>query len=92
MQLQLEIPPILKKQLLDEYDIVTSSQKTVTLPRKPNAMQILRQFYEYGKKELRCTNSELQMLITGLEEYIDKTLEDFLLYEIEWKQAARVRI
>lgn len=88
--MRVEIPVILKKQLLDEYDLVTSSNRTVALPRKPNAMQILRQFYEYGKKELRCTNAEVQMLITSLEEYLDKTLEDFLLYEAEWKTAAKV--
>ena len=82
---------ILKKQLLDEHDLVTTERKTVVLPRKPNASQILRQFYDYGKKELRSTNTELQMLVTGLEEYMDKTLEDFLLYEIEWPAAKQVR-
>lgn len=85
----LEIPAILKKQLLDEFELVTGSQKTVNLPRHPNVTQILQRFQEYGKKELKCSNSELQLLITGLEEYMDKTLEDFLLYEVEWKIAKK---
>eukprot|EP00210_Caulerpa_lentillifera_P008919 g8510.t1 len=89
LKLVLDIPPILKKQLLDEFELVTGSGKTVNLPRRPNVTQILRRFHEYGKRELKCANSELQLLVTGLEEYLDKTLEEFLLYEVEWKIAER---
>jgi len=40
----LEIPAILKKQLLDEFELVTGSQKTVNLPRHPNVKEGIKMF------------------------------------------------
>lgn len=38
-QLQIELPAVLQKQLLDQYDAIHDEGKLLQLPRRPNVMQ-----------------------------------------------------
>ncbi|GMH41353.1 hypothetical protein BSKO_09263 [Bryopsis sp. KO-2023] len=89
LQVGVDVPPILKKQLLDEYEVIISQNRTLSAPRRPNAMEILRQFVDYGGTS-RCPVTELRELATGLEEYFDKSLEKHLLYKVEWEDAKKL--
>lgn len=39
-QLQIELPAVLQKQLLDQYEAVHDEKKLLQLPRRPNVMQV----------------------------------------------------
>lgn len=39
-QLQIELPGVLQKQLLDQYDAIHDEGKLLQLPRRPNVMQV----------------------------------------------------
>lgn len=91
VQIDVNILPILKKQLLDEHDAINIHNKFLALPRQPTAMEVLNQFVLHGGNS-RCTNAELRQLATGLEEYLDKVLESKLLYKPEWEDAGKVGV
>ncbi|KAF6259217.1 MRG-domain-containing protein [Scenedesmus sp. NREL 46B-D3] len=47
VQLDVELPAALQKQLLDQYDAMHDEGRTVALPRRPNVAQILQGYVQY---------------------------------------------
>ncbi|KAH8487979.1 hypothetical protein H0E87_023884 [Populus deltoides] len=47
----LQIPPTLKKQLVDDCEFITHQSKLVKLPRAPNVQDICKKYCEYRSKK-----------------------------------------
>ncbi|CAD7699820.1 unnamed protein product [Ostreobium quekettii] len=86
---EVELPPTLKKQLVDEYEVVVQQGRTVPLPRSPPVMELLRQFVHYGGSN-KASQQDLQQLATGIEEYFDKALGSYLLYGMEQDESDKL--
>eukprot|EP00879_Flechtneria_rotunda_P019936 GHRR01020955.1.p1 GENE.GHRR01020955.1~~GHRR01020955.1.p1 ORF type:complete len:233 (+),score=96.42 GHRR01020955.1:983-1681(+) len=89
VQLTIELPAQLKKQLLDQYDAVHEEQKLVPLPRRPTVMQVFEQYIEYVKDKQQESPAE-EDLVSGLQVYFDKALYQCLLFRAERQQAEQV--
>lgn len=85
----MELPPTLKKQLVDEYEVIVNQGRTVPLPRSPPVMELLRQFAHFAGSN-RASQQDLQQLATGIEEYFDKALGSYLLYGMEQDELDKV--
>lgn len=70
-QLQIELPPSLQKQLLDQYDAIHEDSKLLQLPRRPNVMQVSsRLFGSQSRAALQTLVQTAQPLIDGMSPYI----------------------
>lgn len=58
VQLELEMPAQLKKQLLDQYDAIHDDGKLVPLPRRPNVMQIFQNYVAWVKDKKQESQAE----------------------------------
>ncbi|CAK9135365.1 unnamed protein product [Ilex paraguariensis] len=47
----IQIPPTLKKQLVDDCEFITHLGKLVKLPRTPNVVEILNKYHDYRMKK-----------------------------------------
>ena len=84
--LTFNIPPALRKQLMDDCEFVTQMQKLVELPRSPNVDDILKKYTDSKmKKDGRISNS-VEEILKGLRCYFDNALPVMLLYNNERKQ------
>lgn len=88
-QLQIELPAVLQKQLLDQYDAIHDEGKLLQLPRRPNVMQVFQQYVQYVREKQGVSQAE-EDLVTGLQVYFDKALWQCLLYKVERRQAEMV--
>eukprot|EP00878_Enallax_costatus_P024058 GHUV01025646.1.p1 GENE.GHUV01025646.1~~GHUV01025646.1.p1 ORF type:complete len:250 (+),score=109.20 GHUV01025646.1:1132-1881(+) len=86
VQLQLDLPAQLQKQLLDQYDAVHDDNKLAPLPRRPNVMQILQNYTAWVKDKKQESQAE-EDIVMGLQVYFDKALYQCLLYRSERRQA-----
>lgn len=84
--MDIEIPRILKKQLVDDCEFVTRLGKLVKLPRTPNVNDILKKFFSFREKKDNKLSNEIQQVLSGLRSYFDKALPVMLLYKSERKQ------
>lgn len=82
----LQIPPTLKKQLVDDCEFITHQSKLVKLPRAPNVQDICKKYCEYrSKKDVMMPESTAEIM-KGLRCYFDKALPAMLLYKSERQQ------
>lgn len=88
--LNIEIPPTLKKQLLDDCEYVNHLGKLVRLPRTPNVDDILKKYFAARVKKNNKLSEAIQEILSGLRCYFDKALRAMLLYKNERKQYEEV--
>jgi hypothetical protein len=66
VQLELELPAALQKQLLDQYDAMHDEGRTVALPRRPNVIQILQGYVQYVRDKQGESQAE-EDIVMGLQ-------------------------
>ncbi|KAL1822171.1 hypothetical protein ACET3Z_008949 [Daucus carota] len=88
--LNIEIPPTLKKQLLDDCEFVTHLGKLVKLPRTPTVDDILKKYFAARVRKNDESKEAIQEILSGLRCYFDKALPAMLLYKSERKQYEEV--
>lgn len=84
----IQIPPSLKKQLVDDCDFITHLGKLVKLPRTPNVDDILKKYLGYRLKKdgsNRIADS-VEEILKGLRCYFNQALPAMLLYKSERQQ------
>ncbi|KAL1822173.1 hypothetical protein ACET3Z_008951 [Daucus carota] len=84
--MNIEIPPTLKKQLVDDFEFVTRLGQLVNLPRTPNVNDILNKYSAFRVKTNNRLNEEMEEFSRGLCGYFDKALPAMLLYDSERTQ------
>ncbi|KAI9200999.1 hypothetical protein LWI28_016333 [Acer negundo] len=82
----LQIPPTLKKQLVDDCESITHLGKLVKLPRSPNVDEILNKYCDYRSKKDGLRANSTEEIVKGLQCYFDKALPVMLLYKTEREQ------
>ncbi|KAK9820555.1 hypothetical protein WJX72_011618 [[Myrmecia] bisecta] len=87
--IQVEVPPALKKVLLDDWERITRDGKLVPLPRRPSVRDILQQYVDANRAKKDLTDAE-EEIASGLRTYFDKACGRLLLYNQERKQAEQV--
>ncbi|XP_027354621.1 protein MRG2-like isoform X2 [Abrus precatorius] len=82
----IQIPPTLKKQLVDDCEFITHLGKLVKLPRTPNVNDILKKYFDYRLKKCGSIADSVEEIMKGLCCYFDKALPVMLLYKNERQQ------
>ncbi|RDX61873.1 Protein MRG2, partial [Mucuna pruriens] len=82
----IQIPPTLKKQLVDDCEFITHLGKLVKLPRTPNVNDILKNYLHYRLKKCDSMADSVEEIMKGLCCYFDKALPVMLLYKNERQQ------
>lgn len=82
----IQIPPPLKKQLVDDCEFITHLGKLVKLPRTPNVDDILEKYCDYMSKKDGLVADSTGEIVKGLRCYFDKALPIMLLYKSEREQ------
>jgi len=85
VEIKLNLPAVLKKQLVDDWDWITREKKIVSLPRKPTVAEILDLFLQ-SKKKGGQSEKIFNEVIEGIRIYFDKALGTLLLYRFERPQ------
>ena len=80
------MPMILKRQLAEDWKLVTQHHCLVILPASPSVAGILSEFLE--QEDSRSQDPETHKVIAGLCSYFDKSLGTILLYRFERAQYA----
>ncbi|CAO3658645.1 unnamed protein product [Umbelopsis ramanniana] len=91
MEIRIVIPDVLKGQLVDDWENITKNQQLVTLPRKPNVVQLLHQFKKENTTKDKKEEQQMEEVIAGLKLYFNKALGSMLLYKFERQQYADIR-
>lgn len=86
IHLELDLPPLLKKQLLEDYACIVEQGKRLPLPRNPSVEQVLQR-YVVDAQQHRGSSEGEEELALGLRTYFDKALQVVLLYRGEREQA-----
>ncbi|KAF8063556.1 MRG-domain-containing protein [Lyophyllum atratum] len=93
--LRLNLPEILKTQLVDDWEAVTKNNQLVTIPRTPTVVELLDEFAAYITEKkpahLRDPALLISSIVSGLIVYFDRSLGANLLYRFERPQYAEVR-
>ncbi|CAN4092645.1 unnamed protein product [Withania somnifera] len=82
----IQIPPQLKKQLIDDCEFVNHMGKLVRLPRAPNVDEILEKYNDYRLKKDGVISDSVGEILSGLQCYFNKALPAMLLYKNEREQ------
>ncbi|KAJ9674312.1 hypothetical protein PVL29_023705 [Vitis rotundifolia] len=82
----IQIPPTLKKQLVDDCEFITHLGQLVRLPRAPTVDKILKKYLDYRIKRDGMISDSAGEILKGLRCYFDKALPVMLLYERERQQ------
>ncbi|KAH7334005.1 MRG-domain-containing protein [Rhizoctonia solani] len=95
-EMKLEIPDVLKVQLVDDWEAVTKSNRLVPLPRNPTVQDILINFKEWlptvvPNSKQRMLATVLPVITAGLQLYFDRSIGANLLYRFERAQYADLR-
>ncbi|TKY68218.1 MRG2 protein [Spatholobus suberectus] len=77
----IQIPPKLKKQLVDDCQFITHLGKLVKLPRTPNVNDILKNYFDCRLKKCGPMADSAEEIMKGLCCYFDKVLPVMLLYK-----------
>jgi mortality factor 4-like protein 1 len=88
------MPDNLKSLLVDDWEQVTKNQYVVSLPAKYPVRQILRDWYEEELPKRAGSSADedvLEEVVTGLQEYFEKSLDKILLYRHERAQYRGLR-
>ncbi|KAD4888207.1 hypothetical protein E3N88_20280 [Mikania micrantha] len=83
---KIQIPSTLKKQLVDDWELINHQDKLVKLPRSPNVDDILAKYLEYRSKKDGMMTDAVGEILKGLRCYFDRALPVILLYNKERKQ------
>ncbi|XP_027075564.1 protein MRG1 [Coffea eugenioides] len=84
--IKIQIPSTLKKQLVDDWELVTQQNKLVKLPRSPTIDDILTKYLDYRSKKDGMMTDSVGEILNGLRCYFDKALRVMLLYKKERQQ------
>ncbi|KZV24965.1 MRG family protein isoform 1 [Dorcoceras hygrometricum] len=84
--IKIQIPPTLKKQLVDDWEFITQQDKLVKLPRSPCVDDVFTKYLEYISKKDGLMTDAVGEILNGLRCYFDKALPLILLYEKEHQQ------
>lgn len=84
--IDLQIPPTLKKHLVDYCEYITHTGKLVKLPCSPNVNDILKLYLEHRSNKDGRDSDSAEEVISGLSCYFDKALPAMLLYKGERQQ------
>ncbi|WJX27184.1 Protein mrg2 [Trifolium repens] len=82
----IQIPPTLRKQLVDDFEFSTNLGKLIKLPRTPNVNDIFKTYFDYRLKKNGSIADSVEEIMKGLCCYFDKALPMMLLYNNEHKQ------
>ncbi|KAK2445647.1 hypothetical protein P8452_23258 [Trifolium repens] len=82
----IQIPPTLRKQLVDDFEFITHLGKLVKLPRTPNVNDIFKTYFDYRLKKSGSIADSVEEIMKGLCCYFDKALPTMLLYNNERQQ------
>ncbi|MED6218578.1 hypothetical protein PIB30_027916 [Stylosanthes scabra] len=82
----IQIPPTLRKQLVDDCEFITHLGKLVKLPRTPNVNDIMKNYFDYRLKKCGSISNSVEEIMKGLCCYFDKALPVKLLYKNERQQ------
>lgn len=82
----ISIPPMLKTQLMDDYESINQMGKLVKLPRIPNVDDILEFYRDYRGKKDDVMAASVGEVLSGLLVYFNKALPVMLLYNKERQQ------
>ncbi|KAL4301649.1 hypothetical protein AHAS_Ahas17G0322000 [Arachis hypogaea] len=82
----IQIPPTLRKQLVDDCEFITHLGKLVKLPRTPNVNDIMKNYFDYRLKKCGSISDSVEEILKGLCCYFDKALPVKLLYKNERQQ------
>ncbi|KAI4330771.1 hypothetical protein MLD38_029024 [Melastoma candidum] len=83
---KIQIPAALRKQLVDDWELVNQQDKLVKLPRSPTVDDILTKYLEYRSKKDSMMMDSIGEILKGLRCYFDKALPVILLYKKEREQ------
>ncbi|XP_052195306.1 protein MRG1 isoform X1 [Diospyros lotus] len=83
---KIQMPSVLKKQLVDDAEFITQQDKLVKLPRSPNVDDILTKYLEYRSKKDGMMTDLIKEMLNGIRCYFDKGLPAILLYKQERQQ------
>ncbi|XP_050212685.1 protein MRG2-like [Mercurialis annua] len=86
----LQIPPMLKKQLVDDCEFITHLGKLVKLPRTPNVDDVMKKYLDYRLKKDGLISEAVGEITKGLSCYFNTALPVMLLYKCERAQYADV--
>ncbi|XP_073288912.1 protein MRG1-like isoform X2 [Primulina huaijiensis] len=84
--IKIQIPPTLKKKLVDDWEFITQQDKLVKLPRSPCVDDVFTKYLEYRSKKDGMMTDAVGEIFNGLRCYFDKALPVILLYEKEHQQ------
>ncbi|KAJ9559889.1 hypothetical protein OSB04_005049 [Centaurea solstitialis] len=84
--IDVQIPPTLKKHLVNYCEYITHMGKLVKLPCSPNVDDILRLYLEHRSKQDGRISDSAGEVLSGLRCYFDKALPAMLLYKGERQQ------
>ncbi|KAL3637665.1 hypothetical protein CASFOL_018113 [Castilleja foliolosa] len=84
--IKIQIPPNLKKRLVDDCEQVTQQNKLVKLPRSPSVDEILAKYLEIRSKKDGIMTDAVGEILNGIRCYFDKALPSILLYKKERQQ------
>ncbi|KAJ0024595.1 hypothetical protein Pint_08713 [Pistacia integerrima] len=82
----LQIPPTLQKQLVDDCGSITHLGKLVKLPCTPTVDDILEKYRHYRLEKDGLIADSTREMIKGLHSFFDKALPIMLLYKSERQQ------
>ncbi|ANB11976.1 Eaf3p [Sugiyamaella lignohabitans] len=93
LEINIMVPDSLKSLLVDDWEYITKEHQLLSLPQKPNVVEILKK-YRDSKPKMRVGSSEAEILdevISGLKLYFDRSLGNMLLYRFERQQYLEIR-
>jgi mortality factor 4-like protein 1 len=92
-EISILVPDQLKSLLVDDWEHVTKEHKLVTLPRKPNVVDILRMYKEATPEKVPGSADAdiFDEVLSGIKLYFDRSLGNILLYRFERQQYAELR-
>ncbi|KAF5835603.1 MRG-domain-containing protein [Dunaliella salina] len=86
--LDIEVPPLLKKYLVEDFEQVAEGGKLVPLPRSPCVAELMDRYVAEARTGRTGSVDAEEEVAHGLMTYFDKALPVMLLYRNERDQAA----
>ncbi|KDN40349.1 MRG-domain-containing protein [Tilletiaria anomala UBC 951] len=93
-EIRIQIPDVLKLQLVDDWENITKNQLLVPVPREPTVNMILQEYRDHlsARPEAKQRSpAVVEEVLAGLKLYFDKSLGNNLLYKYERQQFVEMR-
>ena len=84
-KLRLPIPPVLRKQLVDDWEYVTKDKMLISLPRKRTVSAVLEEFCQ-SKAKGGAIHPSWREVADGVRGYFNEAVRAVLLYRPEMDQ------